>query len=177
MEKVPHEAEANNKIAVRHARGSIIIIFPEERVHMFGNQENSGLAHACIEEHIDHGEIPDFFLGLHKEFTEDWIVIVGIEFCEIVDGCSSLHEHGAFEPVVGIKKTAAEGKFGYVEYGLTLIHLLVECCDVPTQTSELELTIHFYREIIDTFGKLVGRDKLLIGDVLGILKIKKIGDV
>ena len=52
--------------------------------------ENAALLDAGIDEEVAVGKVADFCFVLCEEFTQDWIVAVGVIFCEVIEGHSSL---------------------------------------------------------------------------------------
>ena len=127
---------------------------------MFGFEVNSRTLDSCICENIEVWKCANLCLVLHEKFSKNWIVIVGVEFCEIIKRDSSLQKHGFFEKIIRIIKGISKDKLWHIQNVVFLIYFLIQYGIVECKFSEFDFFVDFQRYIIDGFIVLFWRNQL-----------------
>ena len=126
LEEIPHQAKPHHEIAVRIIGRCVKIISGHFGVEMLQLEEYPRLADPGVDKEIEHWEITHFGGILHKCLGCYRIVIVDVEFGEIIEGKTGLQVQCLFEKIIGEVQRIPCSDLWYVQDILLLVDFLVK---------------------------------------------------
>ena len=125
---------------------------------MFGFEVNSRTLDSCICKNIEVWKCANLCLVLHEKFSKNWVVIVGVEFCEIIKCDSCLQKHCFFEEISRVIEGVSKDYLWHIQDVVFLIYLLIQNGIVECKFSEFNFFVDFQRYIIYGFIVLFWRN-------------------